>query len=248
MPRRASPAGLVLEDGPRRADDPLGRPPADAPLRRSCAADGRAPERSSARTRASRSSPAYGCGLAGAPGVPGLWPPPMPGRASAAAHTVDRFHSGDGAAPGSRAVGVGLGEVAQAAVGRGSRRGWRSPSCGPPRRRRPGRPGRPPGRPGSATRSCPAGTPGARRSTRPRTSSRSGRSARPSPGGPSWPVPGTSRRPCSGGTPRAAMSARLITGRPLIAGIENYLPSAGIAAGARSRPDLASSSGRPRES
>jgi hypothetical protein len=35
------------------------------------AADGRAPERRSARTRANRSSPAYGCGLAGAPGVPG---------------------------------------------------------------------------------------------------------------------------------------------------------------------------------
>ena len=76
---------------------------------------------------------------------------------------------------------------------RGSRPGWRSAACGRLRRRRPGRPGRRSGRPGSATRSCPAGAPRARRSTRLRTSSPSGRSARPSPDAPSWPGPGTSR-------------------------------------------------------
>lgn len=63
-------------------------------LSASSAAEGCVPDRSMARTWVSLLSPAYGCGLAGAPGVPGLWPPPTPGRLSATAHTVDRFHSG----------------------------------------------------------------------------------------------------------------------------------------------------------
>ena len=184
----------------------------------SSAAEGWVPERSSARTRASRSSPAYGCGLAGAPGCPacGRRPCPGGGRPRPTRWTASTAERGGPGWPCRRRRARGS---SRGGGWRGSRPGWRSAACGRLRRRRPGRPGRRPGRPGSATRSCPAGAPRTRRSTRPRTSSPSGRSARPSPGAPSWPGPGTSHLTVVRGTPRAAMSARLITGRPLIAGI-----------------------------
>ena len=118
---------------------------------------------------------------------------------------------------------------------RGSHCDSSSPSCGRLRRRRPGCPGRLPGRPRSATRSCPAGRPGASSSTRRRTSSPSGRSARPSrmarPG--PLPVPAvdralgdTSRRHVGAADDRAPVDRRN----------EHYL-LAGIRRPARGRGD-----------
>ena len=234
-----------LEEGPGRADDPLGGAPADAPLRgqgrrgrlgagAEVGQDAGEPLVARVRVRLGGAPGCRACGRRPCPG--GGRPRPRPWTASTAGR-------GGPGGPGRRRRARGS---SRGGGWRGSRPGRSSAACGRLRRRRPGRPGRRPGRPGSATRSCPAGGPGARRSTRLRTSSPSGRSARPSPGDPSWPGRGTSRWPCVGGTPRAAMSARLITGRPLIAGIGTTSSRQPYAQAARQAASgLAPPSGRP---
>ena len=147
---------LGLEDGPGRADDPLGRPPADAPLRgevrRGRAGAGAqigqdAGEPLVARVRVRLGGGAGGAGpvaAAHARAAVGRGPHrgPLPQRRAAAPAGRCRSRRARGSSPGGG--------------WRGSRPGWSSAACGRLRRRRPGRPGRRPGRPGSATRSCPA--------------------------------------------------------------------------------------------
>ena len=105
----------------------------------------------------------------------------------------------DATALGGRAVGVGLGEVAETAVGVDHVTAGVAQHAGGFRRVDQVVRVAAPVDPGQRLDLAALVSPRARRSTRPRTSSPSGRSARPSPDAPSWPGRGTSHRPWSAG-------------------------------------------------